>query len=193
MLLAALCVMLSTGCQTPYKGMGAAESSTEPATSLQAGDVIKIRFPSSPELDEVQKIRADGKINLPMVGEVDAAGRTPGDLQSELERRYKSNLTNDQVVVTLESSEMSVYVTGAVNKPGTIVFDRPMTVLEAVMQSGGFAYVANIGGVHLIREANGEHRTQLLDLRPALSGKPMKVFYLKAGDIIYVQEKAFNF
>jgi protein involved in polysaccharide export with SLBB domain len=192
MLLAMFSLLLGA-CQTPTGMVSYPATSEHSATSLQEGDIIKIRFPSAPELDETQKIREDGKINLPTAGEIEAAGKTPGDLQDELEHKFKSNLTTDEVVVTLESSEMSVYVTGAVNKPGTIVFDRPMTVLQAIMESGGFSYVANMGGIHLIRQSDGEHKTELLDLRGALAGKPIKVVYLKAGDIIYVPEKAFNF
>ena len=193
MLLAILGTMLFGGCQTASRPVAYDPPPEQASVLLQAGDVIKVLFPSSPEMNQSQRIRADGKINLPMIGEVDAAGRTPGSLQAELERRYKPDLTNGQIVVTLESSEMAVYVSGAVNKPGTIVFNRPLSVLEAIMESGGFAYVANTRSVHLIRQSGGQHQTQFIDMRPALSGKPAKVLYLKPGDIIYVPEKAFNF
>jgi protein involved in polysaccharide export with SLBB domain len=85
---------------------------------LASGDVVKLTFPGAAELNQSQKIQADGKINLPMIGEVDAGGRTLADLQQRLEVLYKPQLQNTTVVVTLESSVTKVVIGGAVSKPG---------------------------------------------------------------------------
>ncbi len=192
-LLALLCALAGAGCQSDSVMTIPPPPADQSSLTLHAGDVVEISFPSSPDMDKSEKIRLDGKINLPVAGEVKAAGKTVDELQGELESLYAKDLANDQVVVSLVSSEMAVYVSGAVNKPGDIPFDRPITVLEAVMESGGFSYTADTGRVHLIRQSGEQQQTMLLDLRPALRGKPAKVVYLQAGDILYVPEKAFNF
>src|SRR4051812_44406453 len=79
------------------------EQATAPtAVTLVAGDVIKLTFPGAPELTQSQKIRTDGRVNLPLIGEVAATGKTVPALQSELGQRYKSELKTSTVVVTLE-------------------------------------------------------------------------------------------
>jgi polysaccharide export outer membrane protein len=192
LLLALLGATLWSGCQN-NSNMAPIGRPSDTTLALLPGDTVHIAFPTSPDMDQSQKIREDGKINLPVVGEVKAAGETVDELQDDLQDLYKKELTQDQVVVTLENSESAIYVTGAVNKPGDIIFDRPMTALEAIMESGGFTYVADTGRVHLIRETNGQQITTYLDLRSAMHGEPTKAVYLQAGDIIYVPEKAFTF
>ena len=82
---------------------------------LASGDVLKLTFSAAPELNQSQKIRADGKLSLPLVGEVDAAGKTVGQLQGELIQLYKSQLKTPEVTVSLEASVTTVVVSGAVN------------------------------------------------------------------------------
>ena len=161
--------------------------------SLTVGDVVKLSFPATPELNTAQKIRVDGKINAPMIGEVDAAGKRLGTFQDELAVLYKPHLKNNEVIVTLESSPVPVYVSGAVSKPGKIILDRPMTVLEAIMEAGGFGPMANMRKVRVIRLTKGQHHTQIVDLNPAMTGQPTKAFYVRADDVIYVPERAVNF
>jgi Polysaccharide biosynthesis/export protein len=70
---------------------------------LTSGDVVKVTFPGAPELNQTQKISTDGTLSLPLVGEVHAAGKTPGQLQSELAALYKPQLQDNEVLVTVES------------------------------------------------------------------------------------------
>ena len=161
------------------------------SVSLVAGDVIKLTFSGAPELNQSQKIRADGKINLPLIGEVDAAGMTIGSLQSELALRYKPQLQSTTVVVTLESSVTQVVVSGAVKGPAKLSFDRPTTVFQAIMEAGGVSEYGSLKRVHLIRIANGEQRTQILDLRPTVTGLTTRPYYVRDGDVIYIPSSAF--
>src|ERR1022692_4520736 len=119
-------------------------SSAEPPHSekivLREGDVLKITFPGSANLDTAQPIRRDGKLNLPLVGEVEAAGLTPDDLQKKLVALYASQISSKEITVQVQSSTFPVFVTGAVVKPGKVLSDHPMTALEAVMEAGGFNY-----------------------------------------------------
>ncbi|MEN9535912.1 MAG: hypothetical protein RIR37_1185, partial [Verrucomicrobiota bacterium] len=104
---------------------------------LSAGDEVKVTFRGAPELDTRQKIPASGRLSLPTVGDVQAAGRTIAALQANLTALYQPHLQDPNVQVTLENAAAGVYVSGEVLRPGRIPLDRPMTVLEAVMESGG--------------------------------------------------------
>src|SRR6266498_4884483 len=98
------------------------------AVRLSPGDVLKLSFSEETDLDQTQKIRRDGKISLPLIGEVTAAGKRVIDLQQELISRYEGKLDNPEVLVTLENGSASVIISGFANKPGKYVFDRPTTV-----------------------------------------------------------------
>lgn len=82
--------------------------------------------------------------------------------------------------------------TGAII-PGKIVFERPATVLEAIMEAGGFTPEADLKKVSLIRIVKGEHYTEVFDLRPVLHGKPTPAVYVSGGDVIFVPERLLLF
>jgi len=211
--LLALLAFILTGCQSPtsdadvyrmyqsineqnvQKGIPQTTSAqpANPATSsivLHEGDVVRITFPGSPNLNNVQPIRRDGKITLELAGEVNAAGLTPTALEKEIIRLCGPQLVTKEVVVSVESSTFPVFVTGAVVRPGKIMSDRPITALEAIMESGGFDYSkANLKSVRVIRQEDGEMKNFKLNLKLALEGKEAKPFNLKPADIIYVPEK----
>ena len=189
--LAALVLLLCTGCQGPKKAPLKLTSQTP--SYLVAGDVVKISFPAAPELNQTQKIGADGTLSLPLIGEVAVAGKTVGQVQADLARLYKPQLQDNEVLVSLDTRAVPVVVSGAVQKPGKIVFERPATVLEAIMEAGGFTPVADLKKVSLIRIVRGEHETQIVDLRNVLKGKPIPAIYCSGGDVIYVPEKFLNF
>jgi polysaccharide export outer membrane protein len=159
--------------------------------TLSPGDVIKLSFPGSSDLNQIQKIRADGKVNLPLVGEITAAGKRVPDFQTELVGLYKTQLKNSDVVVTLESGTATIVVSGFVGRPGKLSFDRPTTVFQAIMEAGGVSNYGSLSKVRLIRTINGEQRTQVLDLKSAMSGKTTKVDYVRDGDVIYVGQRIF--
>ena len=168
-----------------------------PATSpvpntyvLREGDVLKISFPGSPNLNSIQQIRTDGKITLQLVGDVNAAGLTPDALQKELMNLYAPQLSSKEVTVEVQSSSFPVYVTGAVLRPGKVSTDHSITALEAIMEAGGFDYTkANLKDVTVIRQEEGQTKKYTLDLKLVLEGKAGEPFHLKPGDIIYVPEK----
>ena len=157
---------------------------------MREGDVLKITFPGSPNLDTTQPIRRDGKLNLPLIGEIDAKGMTPAAFQDKLVQAYASQLSSKEVTVQVQSSTFPVFVNGAVMHPGKILSDHPMTALEAVMEAGGFNYdTANMKEVSIVREENGTMLHFVINLKAVLTGKENKPFYLKPKDIIYVPER----
>src|SRR5882724_3051562 len=107
------------------------------AVRLSPGDTIKVSYADESIPDQTQKIRRDGKVSLPLIGEVTAAGKRVIDFQYELVSRYEGKLENNEVLVTLENGAATVIVSGFANKPGGITFDRPTTVYQAIMLAGG--------------------------------------------------------
>lgn len=169
------------------KDEGARPEHSEPLV-LREGDVLKISFPGASSLDTSQQIRRDGKITLPDGGEMDAAGKTTEQLEKDLIDHYASQLVTKEVTVTVQSSSFPIFVTGAVMKPGKVLADRPMTVLEAIMEAGGFDFAkANLKAVKVIRQNPAGSYT--FDFKGLLQGEQPAPFYLQESDIIYVPEK----
>jgi polysaccharide export outer membrane protein len=157
---------------------------------LKEGDSVRITFPGAPNLNTVQQIKRDGRISLQVGGEVSAAGLTVTELEKELVRVCGPQLQVKEVTVTVESSALSVYVTGAVLRPGKVISDRPLTALEAIMEGGGFDYTkANQKAVTIIRHEGAATHRYKLNLKNELSGVEVEPFTLKPYDIIYVPEK----
>lgn len=184
--------VLFAGCETSQPAGPVPQSSAQRSVVLSPGDVVTISFAGTPEMNQTEKIRPDGMINLAQVGEVRAAGKTPEGLQSQLTDLFRPKLRNASVLVGLQRSGAVVYVSGAVNRPGKVSMERPLTAFEAIMESGGFsAGLANPKKVILVRQTGGQQHTQVLDLSPALRNASTEAFYLKPFDSLIVQEKMF--
>jgi polysaccharide export outer membrane protein len=161
---------------------------------LHEGDVVNITFQYSTNFNTVQKIALDGRLNLDMVGPVKAAGKTLTELQQDLGQAYKVVAKDDVITVKLISSTASIYVNGAVLRPGTVEMDRPLTVIEAVMEAGGFDSTrAKLSDVKVLRVENGREQIYHINLKKVLEGKDQSPFYLQPFDIIYVPAKIFNY
>jgi len=191
---------LISGCQAPVadapspaavKAASAPDQRPSSALTLREGDVVKVSIPSAPNLDSTQPIRRDGRIALALVGEVQAAGLTPAELQAELVRLYGPQLVSKEVTVTVVSSSFAAFVSGAVLHPGKIVSDHPVTALEAIMEAGGPDYAkANLKAVVVIRQsADGKTQNFPVNIKSVLEGKNAEPFFLKPSDIVYVPER----
>lgn len=182
-------LLTATGCQTSQPKQPSNPPHSE-ALILREGDVLKIAFPGSPNLDTAQTIRRDGKITLQLAGEITATGISPSDLENEIAKAYGTQLITKEVTVTVISSSIPVFVTGAVLRPQKVVADHPISALEAIMEAGGFDYAkANMKDVHVIRYENGRQHTYVLNLKLVMQGSQASPFYLKPFDIIYVPER----
>src|SRR5881398_2451472 len=180
------------GCQTEVNSTTLSGQAEVPKhVILASGDVVKLTFSSAPELNQSQKVRADGKLSLPLVGEVDASGKTVGQLQGDLVQLYKSQLSTPEVTVSLEASVTTVVISGAVSKPGKIVFERPTTVFQAIMEAGGPSEFGTLKHVRLVRTVNGVQKSQVMNVHDTLIGQGTKPFYVRDGDVIYVPQTPF--
>lgn len=186
---------LLTGCgtanRTAMHSAGALVQGTNDVV-LKEADVVKVNFPGNDNLDTVAAIRVDGKITLPMIGEVVAAGKTPTELQKELITAYSSQLrVASDITVSVQSSSFNVFVSGAVERAGKVACDHPMTVTEAIMESGGPDYQkANLKGVRVVRNENGKTVHYKVNLKGIADGSSqIDVFYLRPNDYVYVPSK----
>src|SRR5437588_3280791 len=157
--------LMCGGCQSPLPPLPNPPG-PKTAVRLSPGDVIKVSYADESVPDQTQKIRRDGKVSLPLIGEVTAAGKRVIDFQHELVRRYEGQLENSEVLVTLENGTATVTVSGFANRPGRVTFDRPTTVYQAIMEAGGVSDYGSASNVHLTRVINGEQRTETINLRP---------------------------
>lgn len=180
----------SVGCgdMHPAAPVPAEASRSNPNGNLAAGDEINVTFSGAPELNTKQKIQPNGKVSLPTVGDVSAAGRTITGLQEQLTAMYQPHLQDPTVVVSLAGAAAGVYVSGEVLRPGKIPLDRPMTALEAVMEAGGFTKFANPKQVFVVRNQGGKSRRYVLNMNQALYGTESIPFYVRAYDVIYVKQ-----
>lgn len=161
---------------------------SKPNGYLAAGDVISVAFSGAPELTSRQKIQANGKVSLPTVGDVSAAGRTITSFQAGLSSLYQPHLQDPTVLVSLESVAAGVYLSGEVLRPGKIPLDRPMTAFEAIMEAGGFSRFANPKQVIVVRNQGAKQQRYVLNMKDTLSGAESSPFYLRPFDVIYVKE-----
>jgi polysaccharide export outer membrane protein len=186
-----LATLTLAGCQSPLPPLPNPPG-PKTAVRLSPGDVIKLSFAEETDLDQVQRIRRDGKVTLPLIGEVTAAGKRVIDFQHQLVSLYEPQLDNPDLVVTLESGATNVIVSGFANRPGKYSFDRPTTVYQAIMEAGGVSDYGSASNVHLTRIINGVQRTETINLRQSIRGTPpIYPEYVQDGDVIYISRSLF--
>jgi polysaccharide export outer membrane protein len=178
------------GCQTPLPPLPNPPG-PKAAVRLSPGDALKFSFAEETDMDQTQKIRRDGKVSLPLIGEVTAAGKRIIDFQHELKDRYESHVDNPELLVILESGTASVIVSGFANNPGKIEFDRPKTVYQVIMEAGGVSDYGSLRNIHLTRIISGVERTETISLRPIIRGEPTQPEYVQDGDVIYISRSWF--
>jgi len=178
------------GCQSPLPPLPNPPG-PKTAVRLSPGDVIKASYADETIPDQTQKIRRDGKVSLPLIGEVTAAGKRVIDFQHEIIRRYGGQLEDNGIRVTVENGTATVTVAGLANKPGAYAFDRPTTVYQAVMQAGGASDYGSPSNIHLTRIINGVQRSETVNLRPTIRGEATTPTYVEDGDVIYISRSLF--
>jgi polysaccharide export outer membrane protein len=179
----------STGCVTLPETPSQVPPGTKPETVMRLipGDEVEISVFGAPELSLLQRVRPDGKISAKLFGDIEAAGKTPSELQAELTKLYEPQLQIKAITVVARTSA-AVYVAGAVLKPGKVELVRPMTALDAIMEAGGFDLKggARQSKVKVIRNDGVRMQNFDLDLEGVLTKGGEAPFYLKPFDTVYV-------
>jgi polysaccharide export outer membrane protein len=153
---------------------------------LVAGDTVDVNVFGEPTLTRSVQIRPDGKINMPLVGDVPAAGLTPAQLADKLTQALKTYLRAPQVAVSITGYQRAyAYLVGQVVRPGSVEIQRGATVLEVMGLAGGVTPRAAMRSAVLIRRASGQ--TVALDLdKLMVRGDRTVNAGVEPGDIIMV-------
>ncbi len=151
-------------------------------------DVLEIQVWREPNLSRTVPVRPDGKITLPLLDDVHAAGLTPLELKAKLEEALSKYIANPTVSVSVqEIHSKNIYVMGKVNSPGPFPLQQGLTVLQALSLAGGLAEWADEDNIIIIRTENGQQKKIKFDYSKVAVGKDLNQnILLKPGDTIIV-------
>lgn len=154
---------------------------------LVPGDKLRIEVYRDAQLSQSLQVRPDGKITVPLIGDVPAQGRTSNELRDALVTSLKEYNTNPVVtVIVVETNPPVFYVMGEVNSPGTFPIKGQVSAVQALAMAGGFKDFAKTKDISILRKgAGGLQQTLKFNYKDALKGKGDNL-YLQAGDMIIV-------
>lgn len=172
----------------------AAAASAAPGTQTEAAykigpqDMLQIDVWKEPEITRQVPVRPDGKISLPLLNDVQAAGLTPMELANVISDGLKKYINNPQVTVSVSTiNSRRAYVTGEVTKPGAFPLLPNMTVLQALTSAGGFTQFAKIKSIYVLRTDNGKQTKIPFNYKAVVEGKrPEDNIELQSGDTVVV-------
>jgi polysaccharide export outer membrane protein len=162
-------------------------------------DVLQVTVWRNPELGVTVPVRPDGRISVPLLGDVTAGGRTPEEVAREIEQRLAKYVRDTKVAVILTELRSHEYlsrvrVTGAVQQPVSVPYRQGMTVLDAVLEAGGTTEFAAADRTRLFRRGEREGATTTIEIklgRILRSGDLGTNIPVLPGDVITVPERAF--
>jgi polysaccharide biosynthesis/export protein len=154
---------------------------------IGADDTLHISVWKEPDLTETLPVRPDGKISLPLLNDVTAAGLTPTQLADSITTKLKKYIADPRVTVVVTAmNSQKIYVLGEVMHPGSTALQPNMTVLQA-LASSGFTQFANTKGIYILRTENGKQQKIAVHYRELLKGEAIdQNVILKPGDTIVV-------
>ena len=195
LLVASMCLpTLSWAQDAPSKAVANAEAAAigraiAATAEYQIGpeDVLDISVWKNPELSRKVPVRPDGKVSLPLVNDIQAAGLTPSELRQQLATRLAEFVPTPEVaVIVAEVQSLKVAVVGAVKTPGRFMLKSPATVLECIALAQGLTEFAARERIVVLRQ-NGSTTTRIpFNYRKVADGSEQENFFVKPGDIIVV-------
>ena len=159
-----------------------------PGYMIGAGDLLSIVFWRDKDMSADVTVRPDGKISIPLINEIVAAGSTPEELRARLMEAAGKLITDpDVTVVVKEIHSRNVYITGSVAKPSTYPMNGEMTVLQLIAVSGGLLDWAKKNNISIIRVENGKQRVFKFNYNDVVEQRrPNDNIVLKPGDTVVV-------
>ncbi len=139
-------------------------------------DLLAINVWNEPDLKQSAPVRPDGKISLPLIGDIQAAGRTPVQLQEEIADKLRAYITHPDVTVVVQQINSQKFnILGRVAKPGSYALSTTMTVLDAIAEAGGFQDFAKQKDIYILREnpGGGESRFSF-NYKDVIKGKHLE-------------------
>jgi len=166
---------------------GTPEAATPPDYVIGADDVLKISVWKEPDLSETLPVRPDGKISMPLLNDIPAAGLSPLQLKDSISEKLKKYIADPRVTVVVTAmNSRRIFVTGEVVHSGPIVLLPHMTMLQALSQAG-FSQFANPKAIYLLRTENGKQVKLPFNYKEVVKGNhPEQNIELKPGDTLVV-------
>jgi polysaccharide export outer membrane protein len=192
----ALTVLALSACKTPapYVWVDSLPTQTEPAEKdyvIQVGDQLSVRVWGQDSMSARTRVRPDGRISLPFLDDVEAAGLTPSALGKRIQARLKEFIVNPVVTVSLDDLRpVSVSVLGEVTRPGQFQLDQGAGVLQALAAAGGMTPFGDKESIYVIRKRKTDGDTLRIRFTyQALTGAQGRAttFRLQGGDVVVVE------
>lgn len=160
----------------------------DPNYVIGAQDVLDISVWKEPELTRTVPVRPDGKISMPLLNDMKAAGLTPLQLGAEITAGLKKFVTDPQVtVIVITINSQRVYILGEVTRAGAYPLLPNMTVLQALSSAGGFTQFASLKKIYVLRVEDGKQIKHPFNYKDVLAGKAAdQNIFVQAGDTIVV-------
>lgn len=196
------CLLLLTGCATP-SGSSQAPPFNPEAQAVKhyligVDDQLQVTVWQNPDLSVSAPVRPDGKITVPLIGDVQAGGKSPEEVAAEIKDKLSQYIRDPQVAVILTELRSHEYlsrvrVTGAVHQPVSIPYRQGMTVLDAVLAAGGTNEFAAPDNTELYRKADtGGSKAYNVRLDRILQAGDLSTNYpVQPGDVITVPTRTF--
>jgi polysaccharide export outer membrane protein len=196
--LVANCLVAQTNSSVPAAPVQATATDAANATATKghddtfvigAGDVLSINVWKEPDLSKTIPVRSDGKISLPLAGEVQAAGRTPLKLEQDIAEKLKNYISEPDVTVIVQQIISQKFnILGQVVKPGSYLLTSAATVLDAIAIAGGFRDFAKKKSIYVLRQnADGTQARLPFNYTEVIKGKNLQQnVKLQPGDTIVV-------
>lgn len=165
-----------------------APGATDPTYVIGTDDILAIVFWELPSHGAEVGVRPDGKITLPLLNEVQAAGLTPEQLRASITAAAARYIREPQVsVIVKQINSRRVYVTGQVNKPGPYPLTQPTTVLQMIAMAGGMSDFAKKNKVAIMRTEDGQTKNFKFNYNDVIEGKKLEQnIVLQPGDTVVV-------
>ena len=163
-----------------------------PATGeykIGLGDIIEVQVWKEPDLSRSPvPVRIDGRISLPLLGDIAVAGKSINELAENLEKKFSSVINEPSVsIMLIESRSLRYYLVGQISQPGEFTLDHPITILQAIARGGGFLEWAKKSDILVVRRKSGKEQMLSFNYDALVKGKNLKQNILIApGDTIIV-------
>lgn len=160
-----------------------------PGYVIGTDDILSVVFWRDKDLSAEVVVRPDGRISLPMLNDVPAAGFTPEQLAGVVKSAARKYIVDaDATVIVKEVRSRKVFVIGEVAKPGPVMLTSEMNVLQVISEAGGFLEHANKGNVAIVRSENGREQRLKFNYKDVVKGKNVEQnIVLRPGDTILVR------
>ena len=198
-----IAAVVSAGAVAPYQvsATAAPAAGTEPDKKpapqappepgeyrISSGDKLRIEVYKDPQLSQSVQVRPDGKITLPLIGDIEATSRTPIELRDAIRDAFKEYITNPTItVIVVEALAATAYVMGEVNHPGAITLQTPVTVMQALALAGGLKDFADQKNIRILRK--GRLGVQMITFNYKEASQSLRApVYLQPGDTVVVPD-----